>query len=215
MPSVASTYVPPGRTFKYWIASCKRTGTCRPTASGTCSPWGANSSSPLEVKACQRLLVFRRQRILIHVLTECVMVGNFQVMLHPENHHVAHNLGRIPQNLRNQYPTLRVDLSHLAVIVHSVQQLLFRRIEVGDLRQLLFNLFPLLQGVNLGHPTVLAGDVELGPILLVNQALKIRRQLEATLLVHSRWVISAKHSKKPAYFTSDCVRCCLTSLGLR
>jgi hypothetical protein len=52
---------------------------------------------------------------------------------------------------------------------------------------------PLRQGVNLGGPSILAGDVKLRSVTLVGQALELRRQFEPPFLIHTSWVIAAKH----------------------
>ena len=55
-----------------------------------------------------------------------------------------------------------------------------------------------LQGMNLGHPPVLAGDIELAPVGLVDPALELRRQLEPPLLIHAGWVIPPEHPSAPS-----------------
>src|SRR5271170_6406173 len=93
-PRVASTYVPPARTFRYRIASFKRTGTCR---SLPCAPPGGPTSNS---KVRQILLVVRRQRFCLHPLLQLVVVLHFEVGLHSENHYIPGQPRRLAQDLR-------------------------------------------------------------------------------------------------------------------
>src|SRR5207248_5037709 len=95
--------------------------------------------------------------------------------------------------LRQHHPASAVHLHPLAVIIHFVQKPFLRRIEVGEPGQLLLDLAPLLHRKNLRHLAVLAGDVKLGAVLLLDGALEFCRHLEASLFVHARWMVSAKH----------------------
>src|ERR1700691_1661214 len=195
-PRVASTYVPPARTFRYRIASCKRTGTCRSLLGTMCSPWGVQKLKP---KTRQCLLVVRGQRIGFHGLLELVVVGHFEVCLLPKNHCISRQLCCCPQDLGQQDPALCIHFRHLPVVIDPVQELLSGRIHAGYLRHLLLNFLPLRQGVNLGPSSILAGDVKLRSVTLVDQALELRRQLEPAFFVHAGWVIATKH---PVAFSS-------------
>ena len=90
---------------------------------------------------------------------------NFQVGQLPEYRNFRVQLGRCPQNLRQQQPRLAVDLHLLAVIARQVQVLLHRIVQGARFGQLLFPLLPLRQRPNLRALAIHAGDVELGYVL--------------------------------------------------
>jgi len=81
----------------------------------------------------------------------------------------------------------------LAPVVRAVEKLLLRRIESGEPCQLLLDPFPFLEGINLCNLPVEARDIELLPVLLVDHALELRRDLQPPFFVHASWVIAAKH----------------------
>jgi len=145
------------------------------------------------------LLIVRGHWFSIKRLLELVVVGHFEVCLLPKNHCISSQLCRFPQDLGQQDPALRIHFRHLPVVIDPVQELLSGRIHAGYLRHLLLNFLPLRQGVNLGPPSILAGDVKLRSVTLVNQALELRRQLEPAFFVHAGWVIATKH---PVAFSS-------------
>src|SRR5207302_8578442 len=118
----------------------------------------------------------------------------FEIRQVPEDQHFPFHVRRFAQQLRNQQSPLVIDLHHLAVIVHPVQELLLGRIEVRHLGQLLLDPLPLLKGINLGNIPIAASDVKLpATIDFVDGALEFSRDLESSLFVHARWVIAAKH----------------------
>jgi len=112
-----------------------------------------------------------------------IVIPDFQERQVPHDVHVAFHLRRLPQNRRNQDPSLLVDLHGLTVVVRPGQELLLGAVVRGQPGQFTFQLFPDLHRVNLGDVTGFARDVE-----LLAKSLELfqkgRGNFESALLVH-------------------------------
>src|SRR6266702_373598 len=142
-PSVQSTIVLPAFTWRYSIASLKRTGTWRSFDFVMRSPWGVCDSTLPAKNLRHCLAVVGCHCVGSHVLLKHLAVVDLEVHPHSKNRHFRIQLGRVAQYLRQQDPRLVIHLHLLAVVAGQVEVLLHGFVHVAGLRQLLFPLFPL------------------------------------------------------------------------
>ena len=99
-----------GRTFRYRIASCKRTGTCRSLLAFHVLPLGGVDRSSSKSKIRQCLAVIRRQRIVVHRCLNSSWFATSRYVCTPKTTTSPPNLAVSRKNLWQQHPPLGIHL---------------------------------------------------------------------------------------------------------
>src|SRR5262245_8916695 len=146
---------------------------------------------PLNPQILERLVVVGGKRFVLHLIHHSRMIHDFEMVQTAKHVHIALSLRRLPQYRRNQHPALTVHLHHLPVVAGPLQELALGLVLAGQLRQLLFNPHPNLQGINQRRFAGNARDVELISVLS-EPVEKHGGYLETTLLVYRRPTVSPK-----------------------